>query len=104
MLRAARRRGASLIRQGRVQLVRGVADHTGQSDASVDVVLAVNNVQIWPDWDAAFAELHRVLRPGGRLLLSAHEKWLPVPRHALATEVEAAGFTDPQEEGGGRAR
>jgi SAM-dependent methyltransferase len=56
------------------------------------VVLAVNNVQIGPDWDAAFAELHRVLRPGGRLLLSAHEKWLPGSRTALSGAVERAGF------------
>jgi hypothetical protein len=37
-----------------------------------------------------------VLRPGGRLLLSTHEKWLPVPRHTLAAEVQEAGFTDVQ--------
>ena len=69
---------------------------TERDDASIDVVLSVNNVQLWEDRVAGFAELHRVLRPGGRLLLSAHDRWLPVPRHALATEVEAAGFTDLQ--------
>jgi arsenite methyltransferase len=92
MLQAARRRCATLIEQGRVQLVRGVAQDTGQPDASADVVLAVNSVQIWPDWEAAFAEVHRVLRPGGRLLLSAHERWLPGGLAALATAVRTAGF------------
>jgi arsenite methyltransferase len=92
MLRAARRRGAELIEEGRLRLVRGVAADTGQADASTDVVLAVNSVQIWPDWQAAFAELHRVLRPGGRLLLSAHEKWLPGGLAALAAAVRNAGF------------
>ncbi|KAA9158602.1 class I SAM-dependent methyltransferase [Amycolatopsis acidicola] len=69
---------------------------TGQPDSSVDVVLSVDNVQLWDDRAAGFAELRRVLRPGGRLLLSAAEKRLPVPRHALAAEVTAAGFTDLQ--------
>jgi SAM-dependent methyltransferase len=55
-------------------------------------VLAVNNVQLWPDWPAGFGELHRVLRPGGRLLLSAHDKWLPGGLAALTAAVTAAGF------------
>ncbi|HJQ48480.1 MAG TPA: class I SAM-dependent methyltransferase [Amycolatopsis sp.] len=77
-------------------LREGSAAHTGQDDESVDVVLSVNNVYLWEDRAVGFAELHRVLRPGGRLVLSAQDKWLPVPRHALAAEVGAAGFTDLQ--------
>ena len=46
MLTSCRRRCAKLIEQGRVQLRRGVAEHTGQAADSVDVVLAVNNAQI----------------------------------------------------------
>ncbi|GAB2987535.1 class I SAM-dependent methyltransferase [Amycolatopsis acidiphila] len=78
------------------ELRGGTADRTGQPDESVDVVLSVNNVQLWDDRAAGFAELRRVLRPGGRLVLSTHEKSLPVPRHELAAEVAAAGFTDLQ--------
>ncbi len=91
---AARRRCAELIEQGRVLIDGGDAEDTGRPDASADVVLAVNNVQLWPDWSAGFAELRRVLRPGGRMLLSAHEKWLPGGQTALAGAVEGAGFTD----------
>lgn len=96
MLTSCRRRCAELIRRGTVRLVRGVADDTGRPAGSVDAVLAVNNVQIWPDWRAGFGELHRVLRPGGRLLLSAHEKWLPGGLPALAAAVEQAGFEEIQ--------
>lgn len=94
MLNACRRRCAELIEQGRVQLVRATAEHTTQPDRAVDVVISVNNVQIWPDRRAGFAELARVLRPGGRLLLSTHQKWLPGGLTALTDTVAAAGFTD----------
>lgn len=77
-----------------MRLVQGVANDTGQTAGSVDVVLAVNNVQIWPDWRAGFGELHRVLRPGGRLLLSAHEKWLPGGLTVLTAAVDRAGFEE----------
>ncbi|WP_206793040.1 class I SAM-dependent methyltransferase [Amycolatopsis sp. MtRt-6] len=80
----------------RAELREGSAAHTGEPGESVDVVLSVNNVMLWDDRAAGFAELFRVLRPGGRLLLSAHEKWLPVSRHVLADEAAAAGFADLQ--------
>lgn len=94
MLEACRRRCGGLVEQGRVQLVQASAAQTGQPDSSVDVVIAVNNVQIWPDQKAGCAELARVLRPGGRLLLSAHQKWLQGGLPALADTVTAVGFTD----------
>ncbi len=93
MLDACRRRCADLVEQGRVHLVEGAAAATGQPSCSVDVVIAVNNVQIWPDQQAGLHELRRVLRPGGRLLLSAHQKWLSGGLPALASTVESAGFT-----------
>ncbi|MEU6646508.1 class I SAM-dependent methyltransferase [Saccharomonospora sp. NPDC046836] len=96
MLQLCRQRCAEQVRSGSVLLRAGTAAATGQPPESVDAVVSVNNVQLWDDRPAAFAELFRVLRPGGRLVLSAHEKWLPVPRHELATELEAAGFTDLQ--------
>lgn len=90
MLARCRERAANAL------LRNGSAADTGQEAESVDVVLSVNNVQLWEDRAAGFAELYRVLRPGGRIVLSTHEKALPVPRHRLAAEAEAAGFTDLQ--------
>ena len=96
MLELCRLRCAEAIAENRVDLLEGTAERTGQADGSADVVLSVNNVALWPDRATGFAELFRVLRPGGRLVLSSHEKWLPVARHVLAAEVAAAGFTDLQ--------
>ncbi|MBG7699379.1 class I SAM-dependent methyltransferase [Streptomyces sp. MC1] len=85
----AQRRCAPLIARDRVRL----AARTGRPDTSVDVVIAVNKLQLWPGIPAALAGFHRVLGPGGRLLLSTHERWLPTDLTTLATTVEAAGFT-----------
>jgi SAM-dependent methyltransferase len=63
---------AAAIAEGRLDVRPGDAGATGLPDASVDLAVAVNNVAIWPDLDAGVAELHRVLRPGGRLVLSWH--------------------------------
>ncbi|MEV8533874.1 class I SAM-dependent methyltransferase [Streptomyces sp. NPDC051211] len=93
MLAMARRRCAPLIARGRLRLAVGTAARTGEADTSVDVVISVNNLQLWPDVPAGLAELHRVLRPGGRMLLAAHEKWLPADLPTLANTVRAAGFT-----------
>ncbi|MBB5153008.1 class I SAM-dependent methyltransferase [Saccharopolyspora phatthalungensis] len=93
MRQAADRRCADLPN---VVVRGGTAEATGQGDAAFDVVLSVNNVQLWPDRAAALAELRRVLRPGGILLLSTHERWLPGGRSGLHADVQAAGFTDVQ--------
>ncbi|MEJ3655480.1 class I SAM-dependent methyltransferase [Actinomycetes bacterium KLBMP 9759] len=94
MVAACRRRCAASIDGGVVEVRLGDAAHTGQGDASVDVVLSVNNVMLWPDRKAGFTELHRVLRPGGRMLVSVHEKWLPGGLSGLAAAVAEAGFGD----------
>jgi ubiquinone/menaquinone biosynthesis C-methylase UbiE len=39
-------------------------------DASFDVILCQQGVQFFPDKTAALREMHRVLVPGGRVLLS----------------------------------
>lgn len=54
------------------ELRPGTAAATGLPNASVDHVVAVHSVAIWPDLDAGLDELRRVLRPGGSLLLAWH--------------------------------
>lgn len=96
MLRACVERCADLVKAEKVRVRVGTAEETGVADGVADLVISVNNVQIWDDRPEAWRELLRTLRPGGRLVLSSHEKWLPGTRHELAAEVEAAGFTDVQ--------
>ncbi|QYN33177.1 class I SAM-dependent methyltransferase [Pseudonocardia sp. DSM 110487] len=80
---------AGAIAAGRLDVRAGDAGATGLPDASVDLVVGVNNVAIWPDLDAGVAELYRVLRPGGRLVLSWHGGERPSrPTRALVLPEE----------------
>ena len=68
----AGRHNRKAVRTSRVRLDLGTADRTGLPDASVDRVVSVRNVAIWPDLEAAVGELHRVLRAGGTVVIAWH--------------------------------
>jgi TusA-related sulfurtransferase len=51
-------------------VLAGNAEHLPLPDASVDVVTSNGVLNLVPDKRAAFAEIHRVLRPGGRLQIA----------------------------------
>ena len=68
----ASRHNRKAVRAGRVRLDIGTADRTGLPDASVDRVVSVRNVAMWPDLGAGVAELYRVVRPGGAVVIAWH--------------------------------
>jgi ubiquinone/menaquinone biosynthesis C-methylase UbiE len=84
---------AAAVRAGVVQLREGTAEDTDCADASVDAVISVNNVMLW-DRRAGFDELVRVLRPGGRMVLTVHRPVLDVTPDALAQEASEAGLAE----------
>ncbi len=47
----------------------GFADRTGLETGSIDGAIGTLTTHHWPDLFSGFAELHRVLRPGSRLVL-----------------------------------
>ena len=50
-----------------VQFVEGEVETLPFEDASFDVVVSNGVIDLVPDKEAVFSELHRVLRPGGRI-------------------------------------
>jgi ubiquinone/menaquinone biosynthesis C-methylase UbiE len=70
MLKLARERAVELSRQ--VDLYEGDAERLPYPDAAFDSVVITLALCSIPDDAAAVREAHRVLRPGGRLLLLEH--------------------------------
>ncbi|GAA4017676.1 class I SAM-dependent methyltransferase [Allokutzneria multivorans] len=93
-LRGCAARCPELVGDGRVRLRPGTAEHTGLDDSCVDVAISTDTVHLWPDIAAGFAELHRVLRPGGSLLLSVRRSRLRCKPLDLRLLARNAGFAE----------
>jgi SAM-dependent methyltransferase len=107
MTRTARRRNARAVAAGRVVVraaevaaITEVADDGGL--APLDLVLAVNNLGMWPDPPAQLRRILPLLRPGGRIAIGAQPRAAgadaETARQAAdetAALLTAAGFTAP---------
>ena len=67
---AKARSAASAMGVGNVEFVESEAEHLPYPDASFDVVISNGVIDLIPDKDAVFAELFRVLVPGGRMQIA----------------------------------
>jgi arsenite methyltransferase len=64
------RESAQAMALANVELHESLIETLPLPDASVDVVISNGVIDLVPDKDAVFAEIDRVLRPGGRLQLA----------------------------------
>jgi SAM-dependent methyltransferase len=69
---------------GHVRVIEGNAEHIPLPDASVDVVTSNGVLNLVPDKPAAFGEIARVLKPGGRLQISDIALRVPVSEQSRA--------------------
>jgi SAM-dependent methyltransferase len=69
MREAGRRRHAAAIASGRLRLDAASVERLPYAPAEFDRVLSVNTLYFWPDPAAGLAEMYRVMRPGGSLVL-----------------------------------
>jgi SAM-dependent methyltransferase len=61
------RKAAEELGVGNVEFVEGEIEHLPFADESIDVVISNGVIDLVPDKDVVFAEIFRVLRPGGRM-------------------------------------
>jgi arsenite methyltransferase len=64
---AKARAGAAEMATTNVEFVEGEVERLPFADATFDVVISNGVIDLIPDKDAVFAEIQRVLRPGGRI-------------------------------------
>jgi SAM-dependent methyltransferase len=67
---AKARAAAAEMGASNVEFLEGEAERLPFSDESFDVVISNGVIDLVPDKDAVFSELHRVLRPGGRIQIA----------------------------------
>jgi SAM-dependent methyltransferase len=67
----SRKTNAAAIAENRVEILESSVAHLPFSDATFDLVTAVETHYYWPDLTANLGEILRVLKPGGRLVLIA---------------------------------
>ena len=82
MLAKSRQTGAALG-LAHVQFREGLAEALPVEDAWADVVISNGVINLCADKRAVFAEIRRVLRPGGRLQFADIANGRPVPAEAL---------------------
>jgi ubiquinone/menaquinone biosynthesis C-methylase UbiE len=96
MLQTAERRTKKFRKQGRVELKLGEAAALPWADAQFDKAAALHCFHFWSDPVHDIAEVRRVLKPGGLLLLilrghkKAGPKWLPNPISRSGQEIAGA--------------
>jgi arsenite methyltransferase len=65
----AQRHFAKAIKAGRAEFRQGNVESLPFEKAAFDKVCTVNTIYFWTSLDAGFAEIHRVLKPGGRVVV-----------------------------------
>jgi SAM-dependent methyltransferase len=85
---AKARANAERAGHGNVEFRKGLIEALPVEDASVDVVISNCVINLTPDKAAVYREVARVLRPGGRLVVSDVVLDAPLPP-AIANDVNA---------------
>ena len=85
---AKARGNAEKFSLGNVEFRKGEIEALPVDDNSIDVTISNCVLNLVPDKDRAFREIHRVLKPGGRLAVS-DMAWAIEPATSLRKDLEA---------------
>ena len=74
MVALARKKNRMHIKAGKVKIHGGDFDEMPFDDNRFDIVFTVNTVYFWRRPVQVIAKIHRILKPGGRLVIGFHAK------------------------------
>jgi SAM-dependent methyltransferase len=77
-------RNVAAMKIGHVRVIEGNAEQIPLPDASIDVVSSNGVLNLVPDKPAAFGEIARILKPGGRLQIADIALRMPVSEQSRA--------------------
>lgn len=75
MVAQASKRNVTAIRSGRVRLQQGAEAPLPFEDNKFNKVFAVNSMQFWSNPIGGLEEVRRVLKPGGRVVITIQPMW-----------------------------
>ena len=87
---------AEAVEAGRCEVFEGTAESLPFADRSFDVVTAFETVYYW-DLERAFAEVLRVLKPGGAFLICNEDDGSQPGMHEFAAQIEGMRMYTPEE-------
>ncbi len=73
-LKCSKYKFKSAIKENKLELKEGSVHRIPYPDNHFDHIISINTVYFWQDVPDAFAEVRRVLKPGGTFVLSIREK------------------------------
>lgn len=89
MVRQALARNREAVRQGRASFVlRDISNGLDSATQAFDVAFSINCAQFWPNLTAGLAELGRVVREGGRIVVAVQ------PMRRGATEADSESWSN----------
>ena len=74
MIKEAAKLNKKFIEDGMMELQQGNVLFLPYKESTFDTVLSVHTIYFWPDIDQGLSDIHRVLKPGGKLFLSITDK------------------------------
>lgn len=74
MIKYAKRKNKSLVRSGKVSLIKSNANKLPFENDTFNKVLTINTIYFWDDPKGVMEEVKRVLRPKGRFVVSFNPK------------------------------
>lgn len=98
MLVQASKRNSAAIRSGRVLLQQGAESPLPFEDNKFNKVFAVNSMQFWSTPIAGLQEVRRVLKPGGRVVITIQPMWakteeeVQIVGEKLVFQLKQVGF------------